>query len=149
MVSRSLRTWFPAVSPDLHSISPLRLNKYLGYFIPVSSSESALGFPCSTTRALLEQHDQALKTLLEHIKEFSQSLSDLQGRPCAQSSQPVPILPARTLVPVSSPTSRHPATLFWIPHSITPLDSPPDLLTLSQPPSLQPQPPHLVSSSFP
>ncbi|KAK6325239.1 hypothetical protein J4Q44_G00045810 [Coregonus suidteri] len=34
-------------------------------------------------------------------------------------------------------------------HSTTPLDSPPDLLTLSQPPSLQPQPPHLVSSSFP
>ncbi|CAB1342959.1 unnamed protein product, partial [Coregonus sp. 'balchen'] len=40
--------------------------------------------------ALLEQHDQALKTLLEHIKEFSQSLSDLQGRPFAQSLQPVP-----------------------------------------------------------
>ncbi|CAB1351347.1 unnamed protein product [Coregonus sp. 'balchen'] len=48
--SRSLRTWFPAVSPDLHSISPLCLNKYHGYFIPVSSSESALGFPCSTPR---------------------------------------------------------------------------------------------------
>ncbi|CAB1314011.1 unnamed protein product [Coregonus sp. 'balchen'] len=57
---------------------------------------------------------------------------------------PLPhFLPALTLVPVSSPTSRHPATLSWIPHSTTPLDSPPDLLTLSQPPSLQPQPPHL------
>ncbi|CAB1338614.1 unnamed protein product [Coregonus sp. 'balchen'] len=52
-------------------------------------------------------------------------------------------LPALTLVPVSSPTSCHPATLSWIPHSTTPLDSPSDLLTLSQPPSLQPQPPHL------
>ncbi|KAK6306217.1 hypothetical protein J4Q44_G00231420 [Coregonus suidteri] len=50
------------------------------------------------------------------------------------------VLPALTLVPVSSPTSRHPATLSWIPHS------PPDLLTMSQPPS---QPPHLISSSFP
>lgn len=37
--------------------------------------------------AQLEQHDQALKTLLEHIKEFSQSLSDLQGRTFAQSLQ--------------------------------------------------------------
>ena len=43
--------------------------------------------------SLLEQHDQALKTLLEHIKEFSRSLSDLQGRPFAQSSQPAPSLP--------------------------------------------------------
>jgi hypothetical protein len=34
-------------SPDLHSIFPLCFNKYLGYIIPVSSSESALGFPCS------------------------------------------------------------------------------------------------------
>ncbi|CAB1331211.1 unnamed protein product [Coregonus sp. 'balchen'] len=48
--SLSLRTWFPAVSPDLHSIFPLCFNIYLGYFIPVSSSESALGFPCSTPR---------------------------------------------------------------------------------------------------
>jgi hypothetical protein len=56
------------------------------------------------------------------------------------------ILPALTLVPVSSPTSRYPATLSWIPHSGTPLDSPPDMLTLSQP---QPQPPHLVSSNLP
>ncbi|CAB1324418.1 unnamed protein product [Coregonus sp. 'balchen'] len=64
-------------------------------------------------------------------------------------SPPNPLLPAPTLVPVSSPTPRHPATLSWIPHSTTSLDSPPDLLTLSQPPSLQPQPPHLVSSSFP
>ncbi|CAB1329814.1 unnamed protein product [Coregonus sp. 'balchen'] len=48
--SLSLRTWFPAVFPDLHSIFPLCFNKYLGYFIPVSSSESALGFPCCTPR---------------------------------------------------------------------------------------------------
>uniref|UniRef100_A0A673VT78 DUF4939 domain-containing protein n=1 Tax=Salmo trutta TaxID=8032 RepID=A0A673VT78_SALTR len=39
---------------------------------------------------LRETVRSALKTLLEHIKEFSQSLSDLQGRPFAQSSQPVP-----------------------------------------------------------
>ena len=54
--SLSLRTWFPATRPaypDLHSISPLCFNKYLGYFIPVSSSESALGFPCSTLRHIL------------------------------------------------------------------------------------------------
>ncbi|XP_036841176.1 DNA repair protein RAD51 homolog 2 isoform X3 [Oncorhynchus mykiss] len=37
-------------SPNLHSISPLCFNEYLVYFIPVSSSESALGFPCSTPR---------------------------------------------------------------------------------------------------
>ena len=39
---------------------------------------------------LLEQHDQALKALLEHIKEFSQNLSDLQDRTFVQSLQPVP-----------------------------------------------------------
>jgi hypothetical protein len=59
------------------------------------------------------------------------------------------VLPALTLVPVSCPKSRHRAPLSWIPHSTTPLNSPPDLLTLSQPLSLQPQPPHLVSSSPP
>ena len=49
------------------------------------------------------------------------------------------------LVPVSCFTSHHPATLFWIRHTTTPLDSTPNLLTLSQFRSLQPQPPHLVS----
>ncbi|CAB1349292.1 unnamed protein product [Coregonus sp. 'balchen'] len=48
------------------------------------------------------------------------------------------------LVPVSCPTSHHPPTLSWIPHSTTPLDSPPDLLTLSQPPFAP-----AASSSFP
>eukprot|EP00063_Salmo_salar_P085404 XP_014060239.1 PREDICTED: protein FAM127C-like [Salmo salar] len=43
--------------------------------------------------ALLEQHDQALKTLLEHIKAFSWTLSDLQGRTFARSTQPAPSLP--------------------------------------------------------
>ena len=37
-------------SPGLHSIFPLCFNKCLYYFIPVPSSESALGFPCSTPR---------------------------------------------------------------------------------------------------
>jgi hypothetical protein len=59
------------------------------------------------------------------------------------------VLPALTLVHVSSPTSRHSATLSWIPHSTAPLDSPPDLLTLSQPLSLQPQPLHLVCCNPP
>jgi hypothetical protein len=39
--------------------------------------------------ALLEQHDQALKSLLEHVKEFSQRLSDLQDQTFALSLQPV------------------------------------------------------------
>jgi hypothetical protein len=37
-------------SLDLHSIFPPCFNKYLGYLIPVSSSESALGFTCSAPR---------------------------------------------------------------------------------------------------
>ena len=72
------------------------------------------------------------------------------------------LFPCLTLFILSLPFSRsdsrscspshHPATLFWIQLTITPLDSPPDLFTLSQPSSLQPQPPHLVShnsSNFP
>ncbi|XP_071223198.1 uncharacterized protein [Salvelinus alpinus] len=50
----------------------------------------------------LEQYDQDLKTLLEHIKQFSRSLSDLQGRTFAQSSQPAPSpspLPREPFVP--------------------------------------------------
>lgn len=90
-------------------------NKYLSYLIPVPLSESPLGFTCSALLnstiwpkylnpadldplqqtlagqgALLKQHDQALKTLLEYVKDFSRSLSNLQDRTFAQSSQLAP-----------------------------------------------------------
>src|SRR5206468_2320440 len=49
------RPAYPAPTPlasasGLHPNSPLLFNKYLSYFIPVSSSESALGFTCSDPR---------------------------------------------------------------------------------------------------
>lgn len=54
--------------------------------------------------ALLEQHDHALKTLLDHVKDFSRSLSELQGRFSAQSPQPAPSVP----LPSVSPPPREP-----------------------------------------
>ena len=48
----SLHIWFPTTPPSFPG-SALHLslcyNKYLGSFIPVSWSESALGFPCANT----------------------------------------------------------------------------------------------------
>ncbi|XP_052379520.1 uncharacterized protein LOC127931352 [Oncorhynchus keta] len=59
------------------------------------------------------------------------------------------VLPALTLVPVSSPTSRQSCYSVLDSPLYTPLDSPPDLLSLSPHLSLQPQPPHPFPATRP
>jgi hypothetical protein len=118
--SPSLSPWFPATRPNLPWPAPHlppMFNKYLSYLIPVPLSESPLRFTCfaplnstiwpkdlnpadldplhqtlTGQGALLKQHDQVLKTLLEHVKDLSQSLSNLKDRTFAQSSQLAPSL---------------------------------------------------------
>ncbi|CAB1332913.1 unnamed protein product, partial [Coregonus sp. 'balchen'] len=80
----------PRLSLLLGSPVPLRVTVQSGRVEMNPADTATLHQTLVRQGALLEQHDQALKTLLEHIKEFSQSLSDLQDRPFAQSSQPVP-----------------------------------------------------------
>ncbi|CAB1314608.1 unnamed protein product [Coregonus sp. 'balchen'] len=86
--SLSLHTWFPAVSPDLHSIFPLYFNKYLGYFIPYDLAKemnpaysATLHQTLVSQGALLEQHDQFCRSdsgpcLQSHVSSSCYSVLD-------------------------------------------------------------------------